>query len=183
MDKNTTTKKTSNNITDILANASKSLIKVRDNNGKFNVVTPLTKIESVLDTNGKSLDKYLREIKSSVADSQNQINTLQSDTEYLTELYVELKDDYVDPTISKLDQHLETFNDDEENMFDFLYDEIDNVTSSVGEIQKTMGELASLITKMNDKLDMSVQQQKKLSDKLDGINEILSEHVTEEYLD
>lgn len=91
MDENIIESKKIPGITDIMSQASKGFVKVKDDTGKFNVILPITRTNSVLDKNGKTLETYIMEISSSIAGTKNDIGILYDDADYLNELYLNLQ--------------------------------------------------------------------------------------------
>lgn len=166
-------------IRDIISNASKSFMKVKDSGGNYNVVLPITKLSSVLDANGKTLETYIMETSSSIAKANNDIGILFDDTDYLYGLYSELKDNDVTPMKLKIDEHLEVFDDNEENVFNQLYNELDGLSESVKSINDTLLKITESINLINSKLESSITVQSELSKKIDDVNKSLSGHIDE----
>lgn len=112
-----------------LAGASKTVINIKQADGGYKVVKPVTTTDAIIGLDGKVLDAKLTEIDKNFSTNNDSISTLKKDTTNLSNDMRSLVD-YVDPFMDDLKSHIEIIDsgsDTENDIFEHVYNEIDGL--------------------------------------------------------
>ena len=112
-----------------LARASKTVINIKQADGGYKVVKPVTTTDAIIGLDGKVLDAKLTEIDKNFSTNNDSISTLKKDTTNLSNDMRSLVD-YVDPFMDDLKSHIEIIDsgsDIENDIFEHVYNEIDGL--------------------------------------------------------
>lgn len=112
-----------------LAGASKTVINIKQADGGYKVVKPVTTTDAIIGLDGKVLDAKLTEIDKNFSTNNDSISTLKKDTTNLSNDMRSLVD-YVDPFMDDLKSHIEIIDsgsDIENDIFEHVYNEIDGL--------------------------------------------------------
>ena len=123
-----------------LAGASKTVINIKQADGGYKVVKPVTTTDAIIDLDGKVLDDKLTEIDEKISTSNDSISTLKNDTTNLSNEMISLVG-YVDPLMEDLKSHIEIIDsgpDIENSIFEHVYDEIDGLKGRIDQHEEVV---------------------------------------------
>lgn len=115
---------------DVLSSASKTIMNIKQGDGTYRVVKPVTTTEAVIGLDdGKVLKDRLLEIDNNISSNSDSISALEQENDTIKG-ELESLNEYVEPFMEDLKSHIEVIDLDdpiENDIFEHVYTEIDGL--------------------------------------------------------